>query len=61
MEMEVLQLFAGNKEKEKIIQCKSCPRLVTWREAQEGKKLAYQDEVYWAKPVPGFGDEMHGS
>jgi uracil-DNA glycosylase family 4 len=37
--------------------CRACPRLVAWREqvARE-KRAAYRDDVYWAKPVPGFGD-----
>ncbi len=36
--------------------CRSCPRLVTWRErvAQE-KRAAYADQDYWGRPVPGFG------
>jgi len=40
-----------------IITCRKCPRLVAWREkmAQE-KRRAYQDQEYWGKPVPGFGD-----
>lgn len=40
-----------------IINCRSCPRLVSWREevAQE-KRAAYRDEEYWGRPVPGFGD-----
>ncbi len=34
-----------------------CPRLVEWREkvALE-KRRAYRDQVYWGRPVPGFGD-----
>jgi uracil-DNA glycosylase family 4 len=41
-----------------LIACRSCPRLVEWRErvARE-KRRAYQDWDYWGKPVPGFGDE----
>ncbi len=41
-----------------IINCQKCPRLVAWRQqvAQE-KRRAYQNEEYWGKPVPGFGDE----
>jgi len=37
--------------------CRRCPRLVDWREqvARE-KRRAYADEVYWGRPVPGFGD-----
>ena len=40
-----------------IISCRRCPRLVEWREkvARE-KRAAYSDEIYWGRPVPGFGD-----
>lgn len=40
-----------------IICCRKCPRLVVWREqvARE-RKRAYREQVYWGKPVPGFGD-----
>ena len=41
----------------KIINCRSCPRLVTWREeVSKKKRLSYKSESYWGKPVPGFGD-----
>ncbi|GLV47100.1 uracil-DNA glycosylase [Thermus sp. LT1-2-5] len=36
--------------------CRLCPRLVAWRESVAGKKRAYRQEAYWARPVPGFGD-----
>jgi len=41
-----------------IVICRKCPRLVEWREkvARE-KRRAYQDQEYWGKPVPGFGDQ----
>ncbi len=40
-----------------IITCKKCPRLVAWREeVGRTKRRAYQEETYWGKPVPGFGD-----
>lgn len=40
-----------------LIQCQRCPRLVAWREEiTHTKRKAYQDQVYWGKPVPGFGD-----
>lgn len=43
-------------EKEIII-CRKCPRLVAWREeVARTKRKAYQDQTYWGKPVPGFGD-----
>ena len=40
-----------------VISCRSCPRLVDWREqvALE-KRAAYRDEEYWGRPIPGFGD-----
>ncbi len=40
-----------------VVACRRCPRLVEHRErvARE-KKQAFQDEAYWGKPVPGFGD-----
>ena len=40
-----------------IEQCRRCPRLVEWRErvALERRK-SFQDETYWGKPVPNFGD-----
>jgi uracil-DNA glycosylase len=37
--------------------CRRCPRLVAWREeVARTRRRAYRDEVYWGKPVPGFGD-----
>ena len=42
---------------QEIIQCRKCPRLVEWREeVARVKRKAYQDQEYWGKPVPGFGD-----
>src|SRR5680860_1043018 len=40
-----------------ITHCRACPRLVDWRErvARE-KRAAFRGEVYWGRPVPGFGD-----
>jgi uracil-DNA glycosylase family 4 len=40
-----------------VISCRACPRLVAWREqvARE-KRAAFQDETYWGRPVPSFGD-----
>jgi uracil-DNA glycosylase family 4 len=40
-----------------IAACRRCPRLVAWREeVARVKRRAYRDEVYWGRPVPGFGD-----
>ena len=40
-----------------IINCNRCERLRTYcaRIARE-KKAAHRDDVYWGRPVPGFGD-----
>ncbi|MEE2034526.1 uracil-DNA glycosylase [Rhodococcus chondri] len=40
----------------RLVECRACPRLVAWREqvARE-KRAAFRDEVYWGRPVPGFG------
>ena len=40
-----------------IVDCRRCPRLVEWRERVAREKvLRFQDETYWGRPVPGFGD-----
>ena len=37
--------------------CTLCPRLARYREeVARRKRRAYQNEDYWGKPVPGFGD-----
>lgn len=43
--------------REQIVDCRLCPRLVTFRErvARE-KKREFRDDTYWGRPVPGFGD-----
>ncbi len=42
---------------QRIVDCRLCPRLVAWREeVARVKRRAFKDEVYWGKPVPGFGD-----
>jgi len=40
-----------------VVACRRCPRLVAWREeVARAKRAAYRDDVYWGRPVPGFGD-----
>jgi uracil-DNA glycosylase family 4 len=40
-----------------VIDCRTCPRLVEWRERVAGEKTArFADQEYWGRPVPGFGD-----
>jgi uracil-DNA glycosylase len=42
---------------ERIIQCTLCPRLTKYiREVGKTRTKKYMDQVYWAKPVPSFGD-----
>ncbi|MDG6958032.1 MAG: uracil-DNA glycosylase, partial [Nitrososphaerota archaeon] len=38
-----------------IVSCRACPRLVHYRENLE-PRASYASQVYWRKPVPGFGD-----
>jgi uracil-DNA glycosylase family 4 len=40
-----------------VVSCRRCPRLVDWREQVARTRVArFRDEVYWGRPVPGFGD-----
>ncbi len=40
-----------------VVACRSCPRLVAWRERMAREKVArFADQEYWGRPVPGFGD-----
>jgi uracil-DNA glycosylase len=40
-----------------VSSCRACPRLVEWREAVAlEKRRSFSDEVYWGRPVCGFGD-----
>ncbi|HEX7975008.1 MAG TPA: uracil-DNA glycosylase [Anaerolineales bacterium] len=42
---------------ETITACRLCPRLVAWREeVARTRRRAYRDQVYWGKPITGFGD-----
>lgn len=43
--------------REAIISCEACPRLRTYcTDVGRTRKAAFKSEVYWARPVPGFGD-----
>lgn len=47
-------LLAARKS---IIECERCPRLREYcKGIAETKRRAYKDQIYWARPVPGFGD-----
>ncbi len=40
-----------------IVACRVCDRLVAWREeSARTKRPAYFDQVYWGRPLPGWGD-----
>jgi uracil-DNA glycosylase len=40
-----------------IVACRLCPRLVAHREAvAAAPPPRYRNQVYWARPLPGFGD-----
>ena len=42
---------------QKIITCTACERLTDYcRQVAVEKRRAYQDQTYWGKPVPNFGD-----
>lgn len=48
------RLLALNK---KIIACKKCPRLVDYIHDVATKKVKrFNNQKYWGKPIPGFGD-----
>ena len=43
--------------RDRIVACRRCPRLVEWRERVARERTArFADQVYWGRPVPGFGD-----
>jgi uracil-DNA glycosylase family 4 len=42
---------------EEIVACRRCPRLRAWaRTVARDKRAAFAAQVYWGRPVPGFGD-----
>jgi len=57
---QVVQLAAnardGRAVSARVSVCRACPRLVDWREEVAAtKRRAFADQVYWGRPVPGFG------
>ena len=42
---------------QEVVECRACPRLVSYREkvAREKRRM-FREWSYWGKPVPGFGD-----
>jgi uracil-DNA glycosylase family 4 len=40
-----------------VTRCRRCPRLVAWREEVAAtRRAAFKDDIYWGRPIPGFGD-----
>src|SRR5919202_6784891 len=43
--------------RDRIAACTTCARLRTYcQDVAREKKAAHRDDVYWGRPVPGFGD-----
>jgi uracil-DNA glycosylase len=41
----------------RLVDCRRCPRQVAWRElVARQKRVAFCDQTYRGRPVPGFGD-----
>ena len=51
------QAGAWARLEQSIVACSRCPRLVEHRtDVARVRRRAYRDQVYWGRPVPGFGD-----
>jgi len=49
--------IALKKLQEEVVQCRKCPRLVTYlKEIETHKPKRFRDWNYWSKPLPSFGD-----
>lgn len=56
MPKEKLKIYSSMEElNTHVINCYKCDRLVAYREAVPAKKN-YEEDLYWRKPLPGFGD-----
>ena len=45
-----------SKLNKSIIDCRQCDRLVNFREKIATEKENNIDEIYWGKPITGYGD-----
>ena len=42
---------------QEVVACAQCPRLIDWcQTVAREKRKQFQDELYWGRPVPSFGD-----
>jgi uracil-DNA glycosylase family 4 len=49
--------FSLREVQAQIIECNACPRLRDYcQRIAVQKRRAFMNDVYWARPVPGFGD-----
>jgi len=49
--------FTLSEVRDQIVSCERCPRLRDYcQRIGREKRKAFRDDIYWAKPVPGFGD-----
>ena len=56
-DVRVTRLSSLSAVQTAIISCNRCERLRTYcREVGRTRKASFKNEVYWARPVPGFGD-----
>src|SRR5262245_3059034 len=50
-------LDALERARAAVVACTACPRLRSYcQRIARDKKAAHRDDVYWGRPVPGFGD-----
>ena len=55
--MHVVTMAALAAVREQIVSCDRCPRLREYcQRIGREKRRAFRDDIYWARPVPGFGD-----
>jgi uracil-DNA glycosylase family 4 len=55
--LETPETVNAERAPDSLLSCRLCPRLVAHREAvAQKKRKAYQQDTYWGRPVPGFGD-----
>ncbi len=53
--VDTLSEFA--RLQQEIVDCQKCPRLLTWCQQTASEKVRrFQNDEYWGKPVPSFGD-----
>lgn len=57
--IQVLGPPALRRARRGIVECEACPRLRRYcTEVAATRRAAYRDEVYWGRPVPGYGDPL---